>query len=85
MQVESITIDFEVDIKKFDVLLLPSGCKIAETSLINKLKITISIKGEIIVLIIKRIPTKPTEFFIKIELAKIKSMPSLKYPPIIGM
>ena len=78
MQVESITIDFDVDIKKLEVLLLPSGCRIAETSLINKLKIAISIKGEIIVLAINKIPTKPIEFLIKIELAKIKSIPSLK-------
>ena len=45
----------------------------------------ISIKGDNIVVIIINIPTKPTAFLISIVLDKIKSIPSDKYPPIIGI
>ena len=46
-------IDFEVEERKFDILLFPRGWRTAETSFNIKLNTTISIKGEIIVEIIK--------------------------------
>ena len=84
MAVESIVIDFAVADKKFDVLLFPIGCKTADTSFNIKLKITISISGDIIVETTSNTPTNPTEFLINMVLERIKSIPSDKYPPIIG-
>ena len=77
-QVESIVTDLLVADKKLDVLLFPIGCKIADTSFIRRLKITISISGDNIALKISNDPTTPTEFFISTELDKIKSIPSDK-------
>ena len=82
--VDSIVTDFEVLDKKFESLLLPIGCKTAEINFIIKLNITISKIGDKIVVMISKIPTRPIEFFINTELAKIKSIPSDKYPPITG-
>ena len=74
---DNIVIDFEVDIKKFEDLLF-IGCKIALTNFNIKLKTTISINGDKIVVAISNIPTRPTAFFIKMLLDKIKSIPSDK-------
>jgi len=84
MLVESIMMFFDTLDKNEEVLLLPRGCKIADVSFSIKLQITISKIGEIIVEMISKIPTRPTEFLIKTVLDKIKSMPSDKYPPITG-
>ena len=73
---ESIVTDLEVADRKLLTLVFPIGCKIAETSFNIKLKITISNSGDSIVVIINKIPTKPIEFLIRTELAKIKSIPS---------
>lgn len=78
MALESIVIDFEVAVKKFEVLLFPSGCKTAETNFNIKLKTTISNNGDKMVVIIIKTPTSPTEFLIKSVLDKIKSIPSDK-------
>ena len=84
MLVESIVMLFETLPKNEEVLLFPSGCKIAEISFNIKLQITISSIGEIIVEIINKIPTNPIEFLINTVLDKIKSIPSERYPPITG-
>ena len=83
--VERIVTDFDVELKKLEVLLFPIGCNIAETNLRSKLNTIISNNGDKIVLIIIRTPTSPTEFLINKVLDKIKSIPSDRYPPIIGM
>ena len=85
IQVESIVMDLDVDIKKLEVLLFPIGWRIAETNFNSKLNTTISSKGESIVVIIIKTPTSPTAFFINMVLDKIISIPSDKYPPIIGI
>ena len=84
MLVESIVMLFDTSPKKVEVLLLPSGCRTAETSFSIKLQTTISKIGDNMVDIISKIPTKPIEFLIKTVLDKIKSIPSDKYPPITG-
>ena len=85
IQLDNIVIDFEVDIRKFDVLLFPIGCNIALVSFNKRLNTTISNNGEIIVVMIKNNPTKPIEFFIKMLLDNMRSMPSDRYPPMTGI
>ena len=64
MQLESIVIDFEVDDKKFDIFVLPIGCKTADINFNSKLQITISKIGDKMVVIIIKTPTRPIEFLI---------------------
>ena len=82
--VDNIIIDFELEVKKLLILASPKGCNIAETNFNINEQITISKIGLSMVDIINNTPTKPIEFLINTVLLKIRSIPSLKYPPITG-
>ena len=76
---------FDVDDKKFVIRSSVTGSMIAETNFSPKEKPKICNIGVKIVHTSNNNPTTPTEFLISTLLAKIKSKPSERYPPKIGI
>lgn len=75
---------FDVSYNNFE-WLVEIVSKIAENSLKSNEKIKICNIGFITTKIITSNPATPTEFFIMLELNKIKPTPSDKYEPRIGI